>query len=332
MTTRESRSALRRMAGAWVALLAATGCTVASVTFEPLADAAVEPDGVGAGPETMLVTTPPDPSARAQAEFTFVSAPPGATFECRLDGAAFAACGSPVALEVADGAHAFSVRARDELGSDPTPATFAWVVDTVAPQINLREAPADPTMARRADFALDVIGAATVTCQLDDGAAVPCAADARLGYPGLGFGAHALTVRATDEVGNVATTSHHWNVVTCAPITIEAEALTLGGGWSLATGTVLQGGQGAGVTTAPSAPLTFEFVGLGFTAFVREGPPTTSYVLGIDGVTGRFDLSAPSYRFQAPIAIATPTGGVHQGTIACATSNCVVDYVTTRCD
>lgn len=332
MMTRESRLAMRRRLGAAVALVGVAACTVASVTFEPLADAAAPPDAIDGAPETTMVMTPPDPSPAAQADFAFTSATPGAAFACRLDGAAYAACTSPVHVEVADGPHAFSVRAWDERGGDPTPATYAWVVDTAAPLIALRDAPPDPTMARRADVTVDVTGAVMVTCQLDDRAATACPGDGRLGYADLALGAHQLTVRAVDAAGNVATAGHRWNIVTCAPVTIEAESLMLGGGWSLATGTVLQGGQGAGVTTSSSTPLAFEFVGRGFTAFVREGPVTTSYVLGIDGVTGRFDLSAPNYQFQAPIAATVASDGVHQGAIACLTSTCLVDFVRTRCN
>ncbi|RKQ90313.1 hypothetical protein C8N24_0113 [Solirubrobacter pauli] len=63
--------------------------------------------------------------------FTFASTEPGATFECAVDGGAWAACASPHTVRVADGPHTFSVRAIDAAGNaDTTPATKAFDVDT----------------------------------------------------------------------------------------------------------------------------------------------------------------------------------------------------------
>ena len=53
-----------------------------------------------------------------------------ATFQCKLDVRAFAACGSPVTYAVAGGRHTFGVRALSPYGivADPTPATATWTV------------------------------------------------------------------------------------------------------------------------------------------------------------------------------------------------------------
>jgi hypothetical protein len=57
------------------------------------------------------------------------------TFECSLDGAAFAACTSPQDYDaLAEGAHTFAVRARDAVGNlETSPATRDWTIDTTAP-------------------------------------------------------------------------------------------------------------------------------------------------------------------------------------------------------
>ena len=51
-----------------------------------------------------------------------------ARFECRLDGAAFTSCISPVTYAaVSRGTHTFRVRAVDNNGfTDPSPAVFNW--------------------------------------------------------------------------------------------------------------------------------------------------------------------------------------------------------------
>ena len=74
-------------------------------------------------------TTPPDTTIAgaivtgSHARLTFSSNDAGAHFQCQLDGAAFAACTSPVDYNgLADGAHSFRARAIDAAGNvDPTP-------------------------------------------------------------------------------------------------------------------------------------------------------------------------------------------------------------------
>jgi hypothetical protein len=86
-------------------------------------------------PDTTITAGPPAVTASTAASFTF-SANETATFEARLDGAAFTAVTSPHALTgLAAGAHTFEVRARDVAGNlEPTPATHSWTVSLTAPQ------------------------------------------------------------------------------------------------------------------------------------------------------------------------------------------------------
>ncbi|HSN96185.1 MAG TPA: Ig-like domain-containing protein, partial [Nitrososphaeraceae archaeon] len=57
--------------------------------------------------------------------------------ECSLDGASFSACTSPVQLtpeNITDGTHTFEVLSVDNsTNQDPSPASFSWTVDTLAP-------------------------------------------------------------------------------------------------------------------------------------------------------------------------------------------------------
>src|SRR4029077_19894989 len=85
-------------------------------------------------PDTILSTTPANPSNSADPSFSFTSEA-GATFQCALDGAAFAACTSPKSYTgVADGSHTFQVKATDTAGNTGTAASFTWTVDTAAPK------------------------------------------------------------------------------------------------------------------------------------------------------------------------------------------------------
>ncbi|MEX2032745.1 MAG: hypothetical protein WEA81_07745, partial [Dehalococcoidia bacterium] len=63
-------------------------------------------------PETTITGAPGALSASRDATFSFTADESGSTFECSLDGGSFAACSSAASYTgMADGAHAFSVRA-----------------------------------------------------------------------------------------------------------------------------------------------------------------------------------------------------------------------------
>jgi hypothetical protein len=85
---------------------------------------------IAVAPET-AIDSGPDPllaSSSTTAGFSFSANPAtGATFECALDGAAFATCTTPI-VGLADGTHTYQVRASNIGGTDPTPATRTWNV------------------------------------------------------------------------------------------------------------------------------------------------------------------------------------------------------------
>ncbi|SNB48096.1 choice-of-anchor D domain-containing protein [Geobacter sp. DSM 9736] len=81
-------------------------------------------------PNTMLTSTPTNPSTFSSGSFSFISDASGATFECSLDSGAFAACTSPYTFDnLSSGSHTFSVRAKDSAGGyDPNPPRFSWAI------------------------------------------------------------------------------------------------------------------------------------------------------------------------------------------------------------
>jgi hypothetical protein len=80
-------------------------------------------------PETTLTKQPKAKTKKRKAKLTFAADEAGATFQCSLDGSAFAPCGSAFAKRVKPGRHVFAVRATDVAGNaDPTPATARWKV------------------------------------------------------------------------------------------------------------------------------------------------------------------------------------------------------------
>lgn len=84
-------------------------------------------------PQTTIDSGPSGTIGTASASFGFSADLPGSSFECSLDGQAFASCSSPKAYtELADGEHSFEVRATGPSGTlDPTPARRTWTVETL---------------------------------------------------------------------------------------------------------------------------------------------------------------------------------------------------------
>jgi len=90
-------------------------------------------------PDTTILSGPTGTDNNPDAQFTFSSTESDSSFECSLDGGAFAACTSPKAyLDVGDGSHTFRVRAVDAVDNrDATPATRTWTVENTATLVNI---------------------------------------------------------------------------------------------------------------------------------------------------------------------------------------------------
>jgi hypothetical protein len=157
---------------------------------------------------------PTSPSADASPSFSFSHAV-YSSFECSLDGGAFAACASPKTYaDVGDGPHTFAVEALDAGGHATQRASYAWTVDAGAPSLGAKPgtASADPAPS----FAFSHATYDAFECRLDGGPFEPCASPKS--YAGLGDGSHALQVRALDGDGvATAAAAYAWTVDTSAP-------------------------------------------------------------------------------------------------------------------
>ena len=194
-----------------------------------------------AAPNTTIDSNPTNPSNSADAAFTFsgidsVLAIGG--FQCKLDGGAFAACTSPQNYTgLSQGSHTFEVRAVDTAGNvDPTPATFTWVIDTLAPNTTITGNPTNPTTDTSATFTFtgtDSLGMGpvlTFECKLDGGMFAACTSPQA--YMGLTVGPHTFEVRAKDAAGNTDPTpaSFAWTITSgsTGPVTVTATTGTTG--------------------------------------------------------------------------------------------------------
>jgi alpha-tubulin suppressor-like RCC1 family protein len=100
-------------------------------------------------PTIAMTTTPNNPDSNNNATFTFSATDSGtgiASYECKLDAAAFVPCTSPKTYTgLTEGAHTVSVRATDLAGNISTSSNFSWTVDTSQPVLTFNILPASPT-------------------------------------------------------------------------------------------------------------------------------------------------------------------------------------------
>jgi arylsulfatase A-like enzyme len=160
-----------------------------------------------APPETTIVSRPQRSSASANATFTFTGSGTGNTFKCQLDNLPYVDCLSPVSYGVADGPHTFRVKAVDSSAEDPTPATFDWRVDTVAPNTQLSRSSTFSTNSSGATFGIaaeyltgDRAVTGRIECRRDGGPFRPC--NESKTYSRLAKGAHTVDARVRDVAGN----------------------------------------------------------------------------------------------------------------------------------
>ena len=220
------------------ALRTDSGCTDTDNNNTDFTNTLLNPRNTGSPlnpcyPNTIIDTSPPNPSSSADAEFTF-SADEPATFECRLDsggGGVWEACTSPQPYTgLADGSHTFEVKATNTRGNtDPTPASWTWLIDTTSPNTTIDTGPTDPSNSADAEFTFSADEPGTFECRLDGGAWATCASPKN--YTGLADGSHTFEVKATDAANNpdLSPASWAWLIDTVVPST-PILASTLSGG------------------------------------------------------------------------------------------------------
>jgi len=184
-------------------------------------------------PETQIDSAPSSFFNSASATFAFSSADSDiASFECLLDGVAYASCVSPMNYaNLAEGSHTFNVSAKDLAGNvDATPAAHIWIVDATAPTVAIISKPnsldnnATPTFTFSGDDGAGS-GVASLMCKMDNDSYAACASP--FTSPVLADGLHAFYVYAVDKAGNqnASPESYAWTVDTTPPTVISISRL-----------------------------------------------------------------------------------------------------------
>jgi len=183
----------------------------------------IDPDTTA--PDTNITNAPANPTNSSTASFSFSSTEAG-SFQCQIDAGGFIACTSSQTYNgLTSDSHTFEVRAVDGAGNtDPTPATYTWIIDTIAPDTTITGNPPNPSNNGNASFTFIADESATFQCRLDGNPFTACTSPQS--YANLSIGNHTFEVRAIDSVGNVDPTPATY-IWTYTPITSTPSAVTI---------------------------------------------------------------------------------------------------------
>jgi len=238
-------------------------------------------------PDTTILSAPSGTVASSTAAFRFAaqSTDHHVTFQCKLDSGAWSPCTSPRTYTgLPDGARQFAVRAMNRYGTDPTPATASWTIDTTAPPLpQINSAPTGTTSSRDASISFsDAETGVTFLCSRDGGAAAACTSP--VSYTGLADGQHTFSVSAQDAAGNKsAPQTVAWTINTTVP----------------PEPTIVSGTSGA--TTSTSASFTF-----------TDSDASATFVCSVDG--------GPAQGCTSPASLSGLGVGSHSFTVAARNS------------
>lgn len=260
-------------------------------------------------PPVSTITSMPVPVYSSSAgTFSFTANESGCSFECRIDGGNFVPCSSPFGFQqLTDGSHSFAVRATNAAGILQTvPATYAWSIDTAAPETSITSGPANGSYAEPATFTF----ASPETglgfqCSMDGGAYAACASPYTAAS--VRAGTHTFRVRAVDAAGNVDPTpaEHTWTVIppTTSLTTKPADpAMTTSATFEFTSpvaGAGFECSLDYGAYTACTSPATFANLGIG----------SHSFTVRAKDAAGNVDPNPPRYTWtvmSGPVKVILP--------------------------
>jgi CSLREA domain-containing protein len=169
--------------------------------------------GDSIAPAVTMLSAPPAETALTDAAFSFSSNDPYATFECSLNGEAFAACESPLLLQVEPGLQELQLRAVDLALNIGLPSITTWTV-VAPPDTTIVTGPPAITTVGNASFEfVSNQPASTFSCALNGAAFEPCASPLTL--TGLGSATYTLEILATNSYGlvEVEAAIYTWEVL-----------------------------------------------------------------------------------------------------------------------
>lgn len=174
-----------------------------------------------------IISAPKDLENRSEAKIEFLGEVSDGSaisrYECEIDGSIASDCNPKTVLfALADGVHKFNVKAYTK-DAESNPASHSWVIDTVAPVVQITSAPKPITNLNAASFAYlanDASGSGidSIKCRIDSAQFQSCEQSNIKEYTNLADGKRNFVIQAVDKAGNVsAPVSMDWLIDTIAP-------------------------------------------------------------------------------------------------------------------
>jgi Bacterial Ig-like domain/FG-GAP-like repeat len=174
----------------------------------------------GPAPQTTITSGPSEGQVvnNTSATFGFTSSELGSAFKCSLDNpsdSAYSPCTSPKKIPdeglLTEGSHTFYVKATGTAGTDLTPATRTWKVDTTAPAAPVINSPANDSFDTDGNVTLAGTAEEGSTVEVFDGETsegttppVDSSGAWSMTLSTVGEGAHTYTAKATDAANNTS--------------------------------------------------------------------------------------------------------------------------------
>ncbi len=250
-----------------------------------------------------ITTHPTNPATATSATFGFTDSTSGVSFDCSLDGAAYAACTSPktYAGPLAVAAHAFNVRAHNAKGVLSAAAGYTWTIAITPPTFT--STPANPSTSTSATFGFaDSQAGLSFECSLDAAPFAACTSPKTYAGP-LVQASHTFNVRARNGIGNLSTpATYTWRIDRTPPpaptITAKPADPTNQSGASFAftdteAGVSYLCQRDGAAFAACISPKAYTLVGQGAHSFAVEAVDQAGNIGPATSYTWTVDLTSP---------------------------------------
>lgn len=146
-----------------------------------------------------------------------IAASESVTLSMTMNGAQVTAENPAVFDGLPDGAYVFEVSATDGAGNPSGSISHSFVIDRVAPQLNVTQDPERPLQSDMRTLEFSASEEVTYQCDIDSAGFGAC--QSPLDLSGLADGEHTVHIKAIDLAGNETVKTAQWTVDTRPPVT-----------------------------------------------------------------------------------------------------------------
>ena len=180
-------------------------------------------------PTVVFTSVPENPNSDLEVQIGFNANDAGIGLKeirCQFDNDPVFTCQSPLDItNLSIGEHTIQVFAIDELDNTSAPISYTWETRVAPPVVAIVHAPEAETNSTEASIGFVAQSDVTIAgyeCSVDNAAFSSCVSP--LNLTNLVDGNHTVSVRATDEFGQLSNTAtHNWFIDSTAPVLVFTE-------------------------------------------------------------------------------------------------------------